>query len=187
TVYIGDAGFAKYPGQIVGCDYSNVTSISDKVEAFLFVGGGRFHALGLYLATLKPTVVADPFEKRAYSVDAEGQKVIMKRWADISKAKQATNFGVIIGLKTGQSNIETALKIKEDLEKNQRKAVLLALREITPSALLQFPTLEAFVNTACPRIALEESGFNKPVLTTKEVYVAIGKLNWEILLKKGMI
>jgi len=188
TVYIGDAGRAANPGQVLGCDYSNAKVLSGKVEAFVFVGGGRFHALGLSLATMKPTVVADPFEKRAYSIEADAQKLIRKRWASISEANEAENFGVIIGLKPGQKDIGVALRVKRDLEKSGRRAVLLAVREITSSALSQFPTVDAYVNTACPRIALDDSSlFAKPVLTVKEAYVALGKARWEDILKEGIV
>ena len=188
TVYIGDAGNTKYPGQVLGCDYSNAKLITRRVEAFLFVGGGRFHALGLSLATMKPTIVADPFEKTAYSIEMDVQKILKRRWAEISRAKEAGNFGVLIGLKPGQRNLEVAVRIKEDLEKNGKKAVLLAMREITPMTLSQFPTLEAYVNTACPRVALDEPlVFTKPVLTVKEAHVMLGKMRWEDLLREGII
>jgi len=188
TVYIGDAGNIKYPGQVLGCDYSNARLIAGKVEAFLFVGGGRFHAIGLSLATMKPAIVADPFEKTAYSLETDVQKILKRRWAEISRAKEAGNFGVLIGLKPGQRSIEAALRIKEDLGKSGKKAILLAIREITPTMLLQFPTLEAYVNTACPRITLDEPlVFSKPVLTVKEAYVMLGEMRWEDLLREGVI
>jgi len=187
-VYIGDTGHGKRPGQILGCDYANAKVVTDKVEAFLFIGGGCFHPLGLSLATMKPTVVADPFENTAYIIDEYAQKIIRKRWANINEAKSAQIFGVIVGLKPGQTSIQAAVEIKEELEKNGKRAVLLALREINPTSLMQFPTLDAYVNTACPRIALDESsGFKKPILTIAEAYVALGKTEWEDLLKKGLL
>jgi 2-(3-amino-3-carboxypropyl)histidine synthase len=188
TIYVGNAGHTEHPGQVLGCDYSNAKSVMDKVEAFLFVGGGRFHALGLYLATMKPTIVADPFEKRAYTIESDAKKIIRRRWADISEAKDAKNFGVVIGLKPGQSNVEDALLIKEALKKSGKRVVLLAMREITSTALLQFPTIEVYVNVACPRIALDEpSPFTKPVLTVRETYVMLGKTRWEDFLQGGII
>jgi 2-(3-amino-3-carboxypropyl)histidine synthase len=187
-VYIGSIGRGKRPGQILGCDYDNAKAVSDKVEVFLFIGGGRFHPLGLFFATMKPTVVADPFENIAYSIDEDAKKMIRKCWANINKAKNAQNFGILIGLKSGQTNVQAAVNVKEELEKNGKKAVLLALSEITPTSLLQFPTLDAYVNTACPRIALDESsGFRKPVITVAEAYVVLGKMEWEDLLKKGLL
>ncbi len=188
TVYIGNTGHGKSPGQILGCDYANAKVVKDEVEAFLYIGGGRFHPLGLFLATMKPTVVADPFENTAYAIDEYAQKTIRKRWTSIVEAQNARNFGVIVGLKPGQTNIQAATNIKIELEKNGKKTVLLSLREITAANLMQFPNLDAFVNTACPRIALDESsGFKKPVLTVAEVSVALGKTGWEDLLKKGLL
>jgi 2-(3-amino-3-carboxypropyl)histidine synthase len=183
AVAVGDAGRVKYPGQITGCDYSNAESVRDQVDAFLFIGGGRFHPLGLALDVRKPTVVADPYEGRAYSVEQEAERLIRKRWACISIAKELKYFGVLIGLKIGQTDLEKAAKIKDLLVKKGRKATLLALKEINNRALLQFPSLEAFVNTACPRVAFDE--FQKPVLTMKEALVVLGKLSWDDLLKEG--
>ena len=188
TVYVGNVGRGKSPGQILGCDYANARAVNDAAEAFLFVGGGRFHPLGLCLATMKPTVAADPFDNSAYDISEYAQKTIRKRWTSISEAQNAQTFGVIIGLKPGQTNMEAAENIREELGKRGKKAVLISLRELTAASLMQFPAFDAFVNTACPRIALDESsGFRKPVLTVAEAYVALGKTKWEDLLRKGLL
>jgi len=186
-VVIGDAGRLSYAGQVIGCDYSNAKSIAKDVEAFLFIGGGRFHALGVALSTSKPTIVADPYEKRAYSVDKEAEKIIKQRWASIEEANRAKTFAVFVGLKPGQKRLEEALTIKRKLEKNGKTAYLFVAREITPEMLMEFPTVEAYVNTACPRISLDDaSKFQKPVLTISEALVVVGELSWEELCKKGL-
>jgi 2-(3-amino-3-carboxypropyl)histidine synthase len=187
TVVIGDAGRMNYSGQVSGCDYSNVRSIANDVEVFLFIGGGRFHALGIALSTSKPTIIADPYEKRAYPIDEEAQKILKQRWACVEEAKHATTFGVLIGLKLGQKRLDDALKIKEMTEKNGKTAFLFAIREILPEALMEFPSVDAYVNTACPRISLDvPSKFLKPVLTVNEFMVVSGESSWESLLKKGL-
>ena len=187
TVMVGDAGRLNYAGQVSGCDYSNVRSIANDVEVFLFIGGGRFHALGIALSTSKPTIIADPYERRAYPIDEEAQKILKQRWACVEKAKHATTFGVLVGLKLGQKRLDDALKIKEIAEKNGKTAFLFAIREILPEALMEFPTVDAYVNTACPRISLEApSKFLKPVLTVNEFMVVSGEASWEKLLKKGL-
>ena len=187
TVEIGDAGRMNYSGQVTGCDYSNVRSIANDVEAFVFIGGGRFHALGIALSTSKPTIIADPYEKRAYSIDGEAQKILKQRWACIEEAGHAKTLGVIIGLKPGQKHLDAALKIKEMAEKTGKAAFLLAVRELLPETLMEFPTVDAYVNTACPRISLDApSKFLKPVLTVNEFMVVSGESSWENLLKKGL-
>jgi 2-(3-amino-3-carboxypropyl)histidine synthase len=187
TVVVGDAGRVNYAGQVIGCDYSNVQSVAKGVDVFLFIGGGRFHALGIALSTSKPTIIADPYENRAYSISEEAQKVLKQRYACIEEAGHAKIFGVLLGLKIGQKRFEDALKIKETAEKNGKAAFLFAVREISPEALMEFPSVDAYVNTACPRIALEApSKFLKPVLTINEFMVVAGETSWETLLKKGL-
>jgi 2-(3-amino-3-carboxypropyl)histidine synthase len=164
-----------------------VKSIADDVDAFLFVGGGRFHALGVALATSKPTIVADPYEGIAFSVSDDAKIIVRQRWASIEQAAQASVFGVLVGLKPGQLFLDVALLVKAALEKSGKTAYLLAAREVTPELLLEFPTIDAYVNTACPRISLSASSkFSKPVITVNEFRVVSGELSWENLLKKGL-
>jgi 2-(3-amino-3-carboxypropyl)histidine synthase len=186
TVAIADSGQLKHPGQVTGCNYSNAQSISKEVEAFMVISGGKFHAVGVALATSKPTIAVDPYENQVYNVEEETKKILKQRWACIEEARQTEEFGVLVGLKTGQKRIDKALEIQKKLEQHGKEAVLLALREITPEALMQFPTLDAFVNTACPRLALDDAErFRKPILSVNEALVMMGEMNWDDLCKKG--
>jgi 2-(3-amino-3-carboxypropyl)histidine synthase len=186
TVFVGNEGYVKYPGQVLGCDFRNAQSVSENVEAFVFVGGGRFHAIGLALATGKSTVIVDPYEQIAYSVDEQVRRVLMQRWANISEAKKARTFGVLVSLKCGQMRLKEAIKLKEKLDQKGLAAMLFAAREITPRTLMQFPRIEAFVNTACPRLSLDDApNFGKPILSINELLVMLGELKWEDLLKNG--
>lgn len=188
TVFIGDAGKLNYPGQVIGCDYSNARSITKDVEAFLFVGGGQFHALGVALSTMKPTIVADPFDGRAFSVEKETGKIVKQRWASIREAQKANSFGVLVGLKLGQKRLEQALQVKQKLEEKGKTAYIFAAKEITPEMLLEFPAIEAYVNTACPRISFDDaSRFKKPVLTFNEALVVVDELSWEELCRRGLL
>ncbi len=187
TVIVGDTGQIAYPGQVSGCNYSNAKSIANEVEAFLFVGGGMFHALGIALNTYKPTFIADPYDNRAYSINVEAQKILKQRFAIIQEAKNCKKFGIFIGLKPGQKHLDKALYVKELAEKNGKTAYLLAAREINPETLLEFPSIDSYVNTACPRVSLEATGkFQKPVLTVNEFKVVCGESSWENMLRKGL-
>jgi 2-(3-amino-3-carboxypropyl)histidine synthase len=92
-----------------------------------------------------------------------------------------------VGLKLEQKRLDEALKVKETIEKTGKVALLLAVREVLPEILMEFPTIEAYVNTACPRISLDApSKFSKPVLTVNEFKVVFGEISWQSLLKKGL-
>ena len=187
-VHVGNASSILHPGQVLGCDYTNAKAISQNVEAFLFVGGGRFHPLGLALTTMKPVVAADPFECRAYSLDADARRILRQRWAEIEEARKAETYGVIIGLKPGQKRLREAFRVKNKIEEAGKKAYLISLREITDQMLRNFREFEAYINTACPRISIDEAAaFRQPVLTLKEAYVMLGEMSWEKLLEKGII
>jgi 2-(3-amino-3-carboxypropyl)histidine synthase len=187
TIEIGDARRLPYPGQVVGCDFSNVKSIAKDVDAFLFVGGGKFHALGVALATSKPTIVSDPYGGLAYSVHEEAQKILKQRYASIEEASRGKTYGVLISLKPGQKHLGESLRIKETAEKLGKTVCLFAVREVLPEVLEEFPTVDAYINTACPRISLDDaSKFKKPVLTMQEFRVVSGEFSWETLLKTGL-
>jgi 2-(3-amino-3-carboxypropyl)histidine synthase len=187
TVLIGEYSQMGYAGQVIGCNYSNATAIADQVDAFLFIGGGKFHALGIALGTTKPTIIADPYDNRAYSIVDEAQRLLKQRFASIQEAKKAKTLGILIGLKPGQKHLDNALKVKALAEKAGVVAFLLAGREITPEALLDFPKIDAYVNTACPRISLDAPGkFQKPILTVNEFKVVCGEDSWTDMLKKGL-
>jgi 2-(3-amino-3-carboxypropyl)histidine synthase len=184
--FIGDAGYTKYAGQVLGCDFRNAQIISDKVDSFLFIGGGTFHAIGVTLATEKPTIIADPYEQIVYQIEDQIKRMIMQRWANISEAKKAKSFGILISLKNGQTRIRDAIKIKEKLEKHNFLVTLLALREITPNTLIQFPGIDSFINTACPRISFDDAiNFDRPILSINEALVMLGELKWEDLFRRG--
>ena len=183
---IGDVGRLSHTGQVIGCDFSNAHAVAKDTDAFLCVCGGRFHALGVALATSKPTVVADPYEARAYSVNQEADRLRKQRWASIQEAAKGQRFGVLIGLKSGQKRLEKALWISRKLQEAGKKSILLAAREITPESLMQYPSIDAYVNTACPRLSLDDSTrFKKTLLTVNEALVVAGEMTWEQLLGTG--
>ena len=187
TVFFGDTKQVAYAGQVTGCNYSNVSVVKGEVEAFVFVGGGLFHALGIALSTDKPTIIADPYDNRAFLVNQEAQKILRQRFASIQQAKNAQTIGVLVGLKPGQRHFDAAIQVKELAEKNGKAAFVLSSREITPEVLLEFPTIDLYVNTACPRISLNALGkFSKPVLTVNEFRVVCGEVSWENLVSGGL-
>jgi len=148
TVIVGNCGQMSYPGQVIGCNYSNVKSIADEVEAFLFVGGGMFHALGIALSTSKPTFIADPYDNRAFSINDEAQKTLKQRWACVQETINAQTFGVLVGSKPGQKHFDQALSVKALAEKHGKTVYLLTARDIIPETLLEFPSIDVYVNTA---------------------------------------
>lgn len=171
---------ATYPGQVLGCDYSCPLSIAEEAEVFLFIGGGEFHPLGLSLTTEKDVVTADPYTGRVGKItEGDRMKVAKRRWAAISAARQAKRFGIIVGLKVGQRKLLTAEGLKEKIEKRGGEAMLLCMEEITYENLANFTEVETFIETACPRIAIDGiEELRQPLITTEEALVMLGEIEW---------
>lgn len=188
TVQVPARGpWAHETGQVLGCDYFGLRKIQPQVNSFLIVGS-YFHGLGAALSVEKPAVLADPYDGTARSLDADRERIVRQRFAMIEKARRAQRFGIIISTKPGQSNPQVGISILQRLEEKGKTGVLLYADEVVPEKLLDFTDLEAFVDTACPRLALDDpERFPKPILTRDEIMVAVGAWSWEQLLERGLV
>jgi 2-(3-amino-3-carboxypropyl)histidine synthase len=169
-VYVGKAaGKVPYDGQVLGCDYSTAKSISDNVDKFVIVGGGKFHAIGLAMATKKECIIADPYSGTVASTIEDLRTYLKSRYAYIMEAKKGNTFGVVMGLKFGQFDEARALRARNAFRKSGRNVVLFCADNLSPDRLNSISDIDAFVIAACPRIAIDDAAlFRKPVLTVDE-------------------
>jgi 2-(3-amino-3-carboxypropyl)histidine synthase len=166
-----------FPGQVLGCNYSGD---DDGIGHYLFLGSGDFHPIGLVLHTGKPLAILDPYTTEAREISLEFiERILRQRFGLITVSQEARSFGILIGEKPGQMRRSLALRMKRLLEKHGKKGYLLALEHIGPE-LIDFYPVDAFVNTACPRIARDDSvKYDKPLITPYELEVALGEKKWE--------
>lgn len=167
TVKIGKGKFN--PGQILGCDISSAKEIEKDVDAFLYIGSGHFHPLGLALQTEKPVYSLNLEKNELENLKQLKEKFLRQRYATIAQVKDAKTFGIIVSVKPGQLRLEIAKKIKKKLEGKGKKAYILVFNEIKPEKL-EGLELDCYINTACPRIAIENrTEFKKPILNVDEI------------------
>jgi 2-(3-amino-3-carboxypropyl)histidine synthase len=163
----------KYDGQVLGCDFSSAIVPCDEI---LFIGSGGFHPAGLALYIGKRVIAADPFTMQIRIYEAD--ELRKKRYLVIERALDAKTLGIIIGMKSGQFNLSEALALRRKAVEKGLNAYLIAMDEINEENLLGFK-VDAFVNTACPRLAEDFVHFEKPVLSAKEFEVVLGERGWE--------
>ncbi|MGB8233365.1 MAG: diphthamide biosynthesis enzyme Dph2 [Methanobacterium sp.] len=173
-----EEGSGTTKGQVLGCNFSSIKDLN--ADAFLYIGSGNFHALGIKLFTDKPVIVADPYLGEAREIDEIADRILRIRSARIAKAMDAKRFGIIVSSKKGQYRLKLAKQLKNMLKEVDREGFILLLDDVSPNMLLPFMDLDAFVMTACPRIAIDDSAmYKKPLLTPQELEIAIGKREWE--------
>ncbi len=178
-------GKLAFSGQILGCEYSSLKQIKDRVDNYIIIGS-KFHSLGASLIIDKPVFFLDPHSDRFENIEPLKKNIIQQRYALILKVKKLEKIGILIGLKIGQLNHDAAIKIKKYLELSGKKTAFITVNEISSDYLNNFSDFDAFVNTACPRVAIDDIGrFNKPIINEKECLVAIGRLGWKDLCENG--
>lgn len=175
VVGIGDSRI-RYPGQLLGCNFS---AAEVECDNYLYIGSGKFHPLGVAVAYGRRVLVADPMMNTVEWVDPE--RVLRQRSGIIAKCLDAVSFGIIISTKVGQDRTGLAGQLGELAKAKDREYIIISLDNVTPDALLQFK-VDAFVNTACPRIAIDDGRrFNAPMLTPVEFEIVLGVRDWDEL------
>lgn len=155
-----------HEGQVLGCNYASADVDADQI---LYVGGGKFHPLGLAMEHPdKRVTIADPVNNVVTVADTE--KFMKQRYASVHKAMDAERWGVIFCTKIGQGRWDKA----QDIVDANDDAYLITMDEVTPDRLLNFG-MDAYVNTGCPRITTDDGPrFEKPMLTPQEYRIAVG-------------
>jgi len=168
-----------YAGQLLGCDYYTATVVEKEVDGYLYVGTGDFHPLGVAILVDKPVIIADPERGTARDLKEVRDHVLRQRHAAIARAQDATVFGIIVSKKLGQVRMELATDLKALAEKHGKQANLFLMDLVAPE-LLQGYRVDAWVNTACPRIAIEDIlQYKQPMLTPQEFEIVLGERTWD--------
>ncbi len=156
-------------GQVLGCD---VSAIAEKADCVLYIGTGKFHPLGIAASSAAnlPMFCVEPFSGSVERVSAqEIRKFQLKQQARIVGFKAAKKVGILVTLKPGQHEMQGHVeRIKEKLEKEGKQVFVFIGDTINPSELENFPQIEAWVNTACPRMVDDQELYKKPIVNASE-------------------
>ena len=110
-------------GQVLGCNYASADIDAEQV---LYVGGGKFHPLGLAMEHPDKTVViADPVNNVVTIADTD--KFLKQRYGAVHRAMDADTWGVVFCTKIGQGRWDVAREIVDANE----DAYLITLDELS--------------------------------------------------------
>jgi 2-(3-amino-3-carboxypropyl)histidine synthase len=173
----GDRRLA-YAAQALGCNYTGAESVVSEVDAFLFLGTGRFHPVGLAFAVDRPVWSLDPLQA-TLELPIDRAELIRRRLLAVAVARGARRWGILVSTFGGQNRSPMALALQERARARGYDAEILLFDRLDPRDL-EGRALDAYVNTACPRIALDDSAnYAKPMLTPPEFLMALGELPME--------
>ena len=158
----------KYEGQLLGCDTGSAEKIKDKVDAFLYIGTGVFHPLGIALNIDRDIFCYDPISAVLSKIDrTQVEKYNKKRKAAYMKFLEAAEIGILVSLKPGQNNFIKAVELKKQLK--DKNCYIFAFDTLDFSQIENFPFIQCWVNTACNRILDDYDKFPKPLVDLSDI------------------
>ncbi len=155
-------------GQVLGCDVSAAERIKSRVDAFLFIGSGRFHPLQIAYATGKDVYCADPYNDIVRIITGKDVEQWRQRTRGaFLKFLSASRIGILVSMKSGQGNMKEAEAFRDSTDK---EAFLFLSDTLDFGELENFPDIECWVNTACPRIGYDDTKrVSKPVINLDDL------------------
>lgn len=148
---VGHNVFIYNRGVILGCEFKAAEKIKDKVTAFLYIGTGKFHPIGVALKTSKPVFCFNPITNQFDKIsNKEVERYKKRKKGALTRFLISQNVGVLISIKPGQYRDFRKL----DLEKKfpNKRFYYFIFDTLDYKELENFPFIEAWINTACPRL-----------------------------------
>ena len=166
------------PMQILGCDAyhdSFETPILEQSDSILYVGDGYFHPKALLLAQIKsqkikPVIMWNPISKTLQVLDEKIIQEQIKRYKrNLRMFINARTIGILVTIKPGQNYFQTAKRLKSHLETQGKKAYIFIDNNLDLRHLENYTFIDAWVNTACPRIGTDDIvNIKQPLINLKE-------------------
>jgi 2-(3-amino-3-carboxypropyl)histidine synthase len=167
-----------HPAQALGCNYTGAEAVAGEVEAFLFLGTGRFHPIGLAFAVDRPVYALDPLQ-RTLEPPIDRGALVRQRQLVVASVQNARRWGILVSTFAGQHRNSTALALQERARARGWDAEILLFDRLDGRDL-EGRAFDAYVSTACPRIALDDgANYPKPMLTPPEFLMALGEIPLE--------
>ena len=136
--------------QVLGC--SN-PSFPKSTQAILLIGQGKFHSASLQYETgIQVYIIENNKLTKISKQDVE--KLKKKQKASYVNYLTQNNIGILITNKPGQQKLKRALELKKNIK--DKKTYLFLTNEIKTSEFENFG-LKSWINTACPRLDLDDS------------------------------
>lgn len=156
---------SKYKGQMLGCSFTT-EALNIFSEAILFIGDGLFHPKIIKLKTEKPVYAFNPLTEELTEVKESDVKNIKDRLTGaLLKYHDSKNIGILVSIKPGQNKLEEALRLKEEIKKENKNAFVLLCETLDFNDLINYTFIDVFVNTLCPRIGFDDNiRINKPII-----------------------
>jgi 2-(3-amino-3-carboxypropyl)histidine synthase len=137
--------------QVLGC---SKPLFSKETKAILLLSSGKFHAISIAAETNLPVYVLESDELRKISSE-EVISLQNKKKAAYLRFLNSEKIGILVSTKPGQENLKQAISAKAKLK--DKKSYLFISNNIDIREFENFPDINSWLNTACPRMDFDSS------------------------------
>ncbi len=140
--------------QVLGC--SN-PKFPKETQAILLISSGKFHAVSLAAESNLPVYILESDKLRKIPGE-EIESYKKKKYASYMKFLNSEKIGILVSTKPGQENLKKAIALKDKLK--NKDFYLFIGNEIDKNQFENFPAIQSWINTACPRLDFDSSIIN---------------------------
>jgi diphthamide biosynthesis enzyme Dph1/Dph2-like protein len=136
--------------QVLGCSKPN---FKKNTKAILLISKGKFHATSLAYESGLPTYLYDN-GKFTKIKDSEIESFKRNEKVAYMKYLHAERIGILASSKPGQNRLKQAIKLKKKIK--NKKSYIFISNNIDLNEFENFPDVKSWINTACPRLDLNQ-------------------------------
>ena len=138
--------------QVLGCFNHKFPK---STNAIILISDGKFHAVSLAFESGLPVYL---FKNNNFEKVSEQEIASFKKKKKVSSLKflNADKIGIYISTKPGQQNLNKAIELRKKLRGKQ--VYLFIYNNINTAEFENFPEIQSWINTACPRIDMNGRG-----------------------------
>ncbi len=136
--------------QVLGC---SKPKFPKETQTILLISDGKFHGVSLAYESSLPVYLYNHKLEKISEKQVEDlkkkQKVAQVKFLNSKKA------GIVISTKSGQQRIDKAIKLKNKIK--DKDIYFFLTNNLNQQEFENFPQIQSWVNTACPRLDLNEN------------------------------
>ncbi len=147
--------------QVLGCSKPKIPT---ETQAILLISSGKFHAISLAYEKKIPIYLLEQnnlllISKKEIEEFEKNKKISLLNFLN------AKSVGVFISTKSGQEKLKKISEIKNKF--NNKKIYFFLANNFNNFEMENFPQIQSWINTACPRIDL----MNSKILNINELKI----------------
>lgn len=160
----------------------NPSSDDKSTKSTIFYIGGESLGLTNLLITHSfcDVISYDPDSKATRLESSRTNRLLMRRYAVVQRARDADVFGILVGTLGVANYLPLIRHIRDILKRARKKSYTISVGKLNPAKLANFLEVECFVLVACPENSLiDAKDFLRPIVTPYELEIALqAEQNW---------